>query len=75
MGFLKDAISMLRGDKSLCADKQKHQVKHIEAGYEKRGVSKKEAKRRARATVNQQDCGGKKSGSGRNASPGKVGGK
>jgi plasmid stabilization system protein ParE len=45
--------------------KQKRQAEHIEEGYEKRGTSKKEAERRAWATVNKQDKGGKKSGSGR----------
>jgi hypothetical protein len=39
---------------------------HIEKGYEKRGVSKKEAERRAWATVNKSDRGGrKKAGGGR----------
>ena len=32
-------------------------------GYEKRGVSKEEAEKRAWATVNKQDGGGKNSGS------------
>ena len=36
----------------------------IEAGYKKRGVSSKEAERRAWATVNKQDKGGKKKGGG-----------
>jgi plasmid stabilization system protein ParE len=56
---------MPRGDKSSYSSKQKRQAEHIEEGYEKRGTSKKEAKRRAWATVNKQDKGGKKSGSGR----------
>ena len=34
-------------------------------GHEKRGTSKKEAERRAWATVNKESGGGKKSGSGR----------
>ena len=46
-------------------DKQKRQAEHIEEGYEKRGTSKKEAERRAWATVNKKSGGGKKSGSGR----------
>jgi len=54
-----------RGDKSSYSSKQKRQAEHIEEGYEKRGTSKKEAERRAWATVNKQDKGGKKSGSGR----------
>lgn len=56
---------MPRGDKSAYTDKQKRKAEHIAEGYEKRGVSTKEAKRRAYATVNKQDGGGKKSGSGR----------
>ena len=34
---------MPRGDKSSYSDKQKRQAEHIEEGYEKRGVGKKEA--------------------------------
>lgn len=54
-----------RGDKSSYTDKQKRQARHIEEGYEDRGVREGEAARRAWATVNKQDHGGKKSGSGR----------
>jgi plasmid stabilization system protein ParE len=43
-------------------DKQERKAEHIEEGYEKKGVSKKEAERRAWATVNKQDGGGKKKG-------------
>jgi hypothetical protein len=50
---------MPRGDKSSYSSKQKRQAEHIEEGYEKRGTSKKEAERRAWATVNKQDKGGK----------------
>ena len=46
-------------------EKQDRKAEHIEEGYEKRGVSKKEAERRAWATVNKESGGGKKSGSGR----------
>lgn len=56
---------MPRGDKSSYTDKQKRKAEHIEEGYEKRGVSKKEAEGRAWATVNKETGGGKKSGSGR----------
>lgn len=56
---------MARGSKSKYTDKQKRQAEHIEEGYEKRGTSKKEAERRAWATVNKEGGGGKKSGSGR----------
>jgi plasmid stabilization system protein ParE len=70
---------MPRGDKSSYTDKQKRQAEHIEEGYEDRGVSKKEAERRAWATVNKESGGGKKSGSGRgkkaNKSASKKGGK
>ena len=56
---------MPRGDKSSYTDKQKRQAEHIEEGYESRGVSGKEAERRAWATVNKETHGGKRSGSGR----------
>jgi plasmid stabilization system protein ParE len=48
--------------------KQDRKAEHIEKGYEKRGVSKEEAERRAWATVNKQDKGGKNSGHGRKTS-------
>ena len=56
---------MPQGDKSVYTDKQKRKAEHIEEGYEKRGTSKKEAERRAWATVNKVHGGGEKSGSGR----------
>ena len=56
---------MPRGDKSTYTDKQKRKAEHIEEGYEKHGVSKKEAESRAWATVNKESGGGNKSGSGR----------
>lgn len=56
---------MPRGDKSAYTDKQKRKAEHIEEGYEKRGVGKEEAERRAWATVNKESGGGNKSGSGR----------
>jgi hypothetical protein len=55
---------MPRGDKSKYSGKQDRKAEHIETGYEKKGVPKKEAKRRAWATVNKDDGGGKKSGGG-----------
>ncbi len=61
---------MPRGDKDAYTDKQKRQAEHIEEGYENRGVSESEAERRAWATVNKDDGGGKKSGSGRGAETG-----
>ena len=70
---------MPRGDKSSYTDKQKRKAEHIEEGYEDRGVSHKEAERRAWATVNASDHGGKKSGSGRgrstNKEPSRKGGR
>jgi plasmid stabilization system protein ParE len=59
---------MPRGDKDKYTDKQKRQAEHIEEGYEKRGVSEKEAEKRAWATDNKESGGGKKSGSGRKRS-------
>lgn len=56
---------MPRGSKAAYTSKQKRKAEHIEEGYEKRGVSAKEAERRAWATVNRESGGGKKSGSGR----------
>ena len=58
---------MPRGDKSSYTAKQKRQAKHIEDSYKQRGVSTKKAESRAWATVNKQDGGGKKSGSGKSA--------
>jgi hypothetical protein len=55
---------MARGDKSKYTNKQKRTAHKIESGYEKRGVSSGEAKRRAWATVNKHTGGGKKGGSG-----------
>jgi hypothetical protein len=59
---------MPRGDKSSYTGKQKRKAEHIEEGYEKRGVGKKEAERRAWATVNSQDHGGKKRSSHKSSS-------
>ena len=56
---------MPRGDKSAYTDKQKRKAEHIEESYEQRGVPEEEAERRAWATVNKQDGGGKQSGAGR----------
>ena len=63
---------MPRGDKSKYTDKQKREADHIAEGYEKRGVPDAEAERRAWATVNKNDGGGKKSGSGRGANTGSA---
>lgn len=63
---------MPQGDKSSYTDKQKRKAAHIEQGYEERGLSEKEAERRAWATVNKEDGGGNKSGSGRGVKDTKV---
>ena len=56
---------MPRGGKAKYTSKQKRRARHIEQGYERRGVRRREAARRAWATVNRESHGGKKSGSGR----------
>jgi plasmid stabilization system protein ParE len=61
---------MPRGEKSKYTDKQERKADHIAESYEERGVPEKEAERRAWATVNKDDAGGKKSGSGRGAHTG-----
>ena len=70
---------MPRGSKAKYTSKQKRQARDIERGYEKRGVSTAESKRRAWATVNKISGGGKKSGSGRgkktNTAPARKGGR
>jgi plasmid stabilization system protein ParE len=70
---------MARGSKAAYTSKQKRQARHIEEGYEKRGVSKKEAERRAWATENKISGGGRKRGSGRrhatNKAPMRKGGR
>src|SRR5262249_14440753 len=57
--------AMARGDKSAYTTKQKRKARHIEEGYEERGVPVREAAARAWATVNKQSGGGERSGSGR----------
>jgi len=70
---------MPRGSKNNYTGKQERQAGHIKEGYKRRGVSTREAKRRAWATVNKMTGGGKKSGSGRgkkvNKAPARKGGK
>ena len=75
---------MPTGEKSKYTDRQERKADHIAEGYEKRGVSEKEAERRAWATVNKDDGGGKlEGGSGRGNSTdhpaahkgGQIGGK
>jgi hypothetical protein len=55
----------MRGSKAKYTSKQKRTAAHIEAGAKKHGTSAKRAAQIAWATVNKQDHGGKKSGSGR----------
>jgi len=53
---------MARGSKDKYTEKQKRQARHIEEGYESRGIPEEEAERRAWATVNKIHGGGKKAG-------------
>ena len=53
---------MPRGDKSKYTEKQRRKAEHIEESYESRGVPEKDAERRAWATVNKDDGGGKREG-------------
>ena len=56
---------MPQGDKSKYTEKQIRQAEHIEESYKEKGVSEEKAEEIAWSTVNKQDGGGKKSGSGR----------
>ena len=56
---------MAQGSKRSYTSKQRRQARHIEDSAKKSGKSAKTAARIAYATVNKQDGGGKKSGSGR----------
>jgi len=56
---------MARGSKASYTSKQRRQAHHIEESAKKSGKSGKRAEQIAYATVNKQDGGGKKSGSGR----------
>jgi plasmid stabilization system protein ParE len=55
---------MPRGDKSKYTHKQERKAEHIAESYEHKGVSETESERRAWATVNKDDGGGKAGGSG-----------
>jgi len=73
-------IAMPQGDKRKYTDKQKRKAEHIEAGYRERGLSGREAERRAWATVNAIHGGGEKRGGGghgkaENKAPYRRGGK
>jgi plasmid stabilization system protein ParE len=63
---------MARGSKSSYTGKQKRKAEHIAKSYKKRGVSAKEAKRRAWATTNKESGGGKRRGSGRGKRPSRA---
>jgi len=56
---------MPRGSKSSYTSKQKRQAHSIERSAKRRGYSSKRAAQIGYATVNKQDHGGKKAGSGR----------
>lgn len=71
---------MARGSKAKYTSKQRRRARHIEEGYESRGVGTGEAARRAWATVNRMTGGGKRrGGSGRgkriNKAPARKGGR
>jgi hypothetical protein len=72
-----EGATMARGDKSSYSSRQKRKAAHIEKGYERRGVSKKTAQKRAWATVNKQEGGGarKKSSTRKKAASKKSGGR
>ncbi len=53
---------MPQGDKLSYIDRQKRQVSHIEAGYEKKRVGTKTTEERAWATSTNSPGGGKKAG-------------
>src|SRR5262245_16223079 len=55
-----DGGSMARRRQTKYTAKQKRKAHDIEKGYKKRGVSRREAERRAWATVNKSDRGGGK---------------
>jgi hypothetical protein len=60
---------MARGSKKSYTGKQKRRAKHIEDSAKKSGKSSKTAARIAYATINKEEGGGKKSGSGRGKKP------
>lgn len=70
---------MTRGSKEKYSSKQVRKAHHIEEGYEGKGVTENEAKRRAWATVNKMHGGGSKGGSGseeiKDPSPAQKGGR
>jgi hypothetical protein len=76
LGHLKFQESVMpQGDKSSYSGKQKRKAEHIEEGYEKKGVGKGEAERRAWATVNKQEGGAAKKKSSSSSSSSSSGNK
>jgi len=63
---------MAQGSKDAYTDKQKRKAQHITDSYIEEGVDRDEAEARAWATVNKEDGGGNKSGSGRGKKDTKV---
>jgi hypothetical protein len=53
---------MVRGSKEKYTSKQRRQARHIEKGYEERGVPRPRAEQIAWATVNKETGGGRLSG-------------
>jgi len=66
---------MPRGSKAKYTNKQDRKADHIAEGYEARGVSHKEAERRAWATVNKESGGGKKESHASARKGGRIGGR
>ncbi|HWU90631.1 MAG TPA: hypothetical protein VN253_25370 [Kofleriaceae bacterium] len=70
---------MPRASKGSYTNKQKRQAQHIEESAKKRGTTSKRAAQIGWATVNKQEGGGKKTGSGRgrtrSTSPSRKGGR
>lgn len=63
---------MARGDKTKYTERQRRKAEHIEEGYVARGASPKRAAQIGWATVNKEEGGGNKSGSGRGVEDTKV---
>lgn len=60
---------MPRGSKDKYTAEQKRKAEHIEASYEKKGLSEDKAEARAWATVNKQSGGGERAGGSGKAKP------
>jgi hypothetical protein len=66
---------MPRGSKAKYTSKQKRKAEPIEEGYQRRGISAKEAARRAWSTVNKESGGGKKETHAASRKGGRLGGR